>query len=243
MVTVNGGTLDVGYVLVGNGAGGNGNSFFVTNGTVVTTILNLPAQNQGLILGGAGTSNNTVRVVGNSTWTAPGQGISLQVGPAGASYGNAMTVDNSVVTNFSYLTMNGLNNSLTLTNNAKLFITADPYSASTYLGLAAVDSNLTISVLAGSYYSDLNGKGFSISVGGGYSNQLIVNGGTFTNNNGITISGVSSGLIVTNGTVTIPSLAVGSNGTNDFVTVSAGGKVDLMNGLLTLGSGVVSGNR
>ena len=250
VVTVNGGTLNMGYIYVGASAGANGNSLFVTNGTVNTTILTLPSQNSALILGAAGNFSNTITLVGNSVWTAPAGGISMSIG--GAT--NTLLINNSMITNFSYLSVGGYGNTLILTNNAKLFVTPDPYSASSSLGNSTSDSNNTIYVLAGSLYSELSGQAnqSGIGRGGGVGNQLIVNGGTYTNSIYLALGGFNNGVTVTNGQFTVAGLYVGytpssvaaSYGSNDYFNLLPGSTANLNNNPMAIGnsSSTVAGN-
>ena len=241
VVTVNGGTLNMGYIYVGGGAGANGNSLYVTNGTVNTTILALPSQTAGLVLA---QTSNSITLVGNSVWTGPGQGLSMSIG----GVANTLLVNNSMLTNFSYLSLQGVGNIITLTNNAKLFITPDTYSAASQIGSSAADSNNTVYVLAGSLYSDSSGQlnQNGISHLGGSNNQIVINGGTYVNSTIVGMAGIYSGVTVTNGLFTAPgvNLYTGSSvpgssvfGSNDFFNVLGGGTANLLAAAMNIGAG------
>jgi len=250
VLTVNGGTLNAANIYVGQN-GANGNSFTVTNGTVNFSLSG--ANTPSLEVGGQGgvSSSNTVLVLGGSTWTGAGTGTTalvdnyLQIGAANASAYNQMTINKSVVTNFTMVQILGSNNSLTLTNAAKLYLV--PLNAGgplNNIGSSDISSNNTLSILAGSFFSDLSARPVWIL---GYSNQLVVNGGTYTNANsgsalsgGVLIGGTGSGVTVTNGLFSSFGVAVGiynsiQFGTNDFFNVLGGGTANLNNASLNVG--------
>jgi len=211
---------------------GTNNAIKVVNATVTSGNVQVGATN--------GETNNTLTVSGTSTWTGAGvSGGQLFVG-GGTASGNRLTIDSATVTNFTRFLFRGVNNTVTLTNNAKLFISSG--GSPSGIGLGTTDSSNTVHVLAGAVYSDLSALTFTISSGGGWSNTFVISGGTYTNNAQFVIAGNTSGVTLTNGTMATGALTVGSDGTNTFATVLDGGTWSMKGNIVTIGSGNATGN-
>ena len=235
LLTVSNSSFSSGAVIVGTGAGSYGNAVSVSNGTFFSSWTRVG--------NGVGASNNTMTFV-NSTWN--GGASALQIGTAIASSpGNNVMVNGGVVTNFTTLTIDGVGNSLTLSNGAQMYILPGG-GAGTYVGQNNAESNNTIYILAGSTLNISGGYGPYISgswsnggtAGGGYSNQMVVNGGTY--NGSLTVLGGNSGVTVTNGGI---NGTVSINGPGDFLyllsnaIINAGVGSPTIGGLLSINGG------
>ena len=179
----------------------------------------------------------TVRVLTNATWVCGGAAIGDSISISNL----VMTVDGGVITNTGKLNVNGKNQSITLANGAKwYFVTGNGNGSS--MGTTAGDARNTITITSGSLWADMSGYAFGIGGTGATGNQMIVNGGTYSNQAAMNIGGnANNGILVTNGIV-YSSGALSIGGAGNFVTVQNAGTATYAGGITVGSAGGNTGN-
>ena len=192
------GRIGIGAATIG--AGGSYNTVILSN----SVLLGLFNSN----IGGS-SSNNTVTLLGNSVWD--NNNVPLNIGALtgygnNSGTGNALTVNNSLVTNVSGLTVgNGagnvnFGNSLTVTNGGQVSVRASGLAVG-----AGGSSNNTVTIVGTNSLLYGDGAGvLTIGSGASAGNRLLVSLGGLVSNFpsftvGATSGGDSNSVIVTNG--------------------------------------------
>ena len=222
---------NAGSFTIGTSVGtSSSNQVILANATMVNM--------QGMTLQG---SNDVFSVLGGATVGFAGGAQAITV--LGTS--NLLLVNGGVVTNVGKLVVSGFADSLIITNGGNFTLVTGNGNGSSIAG-----SNNTLKVTGGSTFNDqvVSATTFFIGTAGGidFNNQLLLDNGTFTANQIITVGSagagqVSNALIVLNGSQFVNgnpiNVGVNANSSNNYFTVGGGAAAVTVsnNGLVTIG--------